>query len=224
MGKKGKNRMSDTIQNNDAPNGVMQGTAEVTTPPVTEMLQESAVVTTEVNTSLDTPIIAPVIAPVDEPIVSVDTTTSPTAQLDYSKLSTMGKIVLQSIEDYAIKMHPLKPIDVENGCRQQIGLFRALTQLLNNVNNDFPIVYGAVLARVHELRETVFHELYVFRFFDNMQLSEKERKQFQRLLNLIKVTADPKSRQVTLKQVDMGKTMEFFTEAVKQKIFAFYGK
>jgi hypothetical protein len=59
---------------------------------------------------------------------------------------------------------------------------------------------------------------------ETITLPERDRKSFQRLLNLIKQTSDGQSREAALRQIDLNKTLEFFSEESRQKVFAFYGK
>lgn len=249
MGKKdrGNLKMNDqttttsaapTAPETSAPQGVVNG---VTTPETTSadnVTEKNAalppeiapapttVVPPEILNPVQTPV-KPQAAPVVTPPPVVQQTkpvvdTAPAQAPDLSKISTTAKLALMNIDEYIANMQPSKPITVENGCKNQVTLFRSITQILNHLNEDFNVVYSEMLRKVHEHSNGVFYDANVFRFFDNISLNEKERKQFQRLLNLLKLTADPKSRQVALKQVDLGKTLEFFPESVKQKILTFY--
>jgi len=138
--------------------------------------------------------------------------------------STTGKILYQSVVDYTLKMAPKMPLDPVVGARHQVGLYRAISSMINDLDEDFNAVFGALLKLVNTHSAGVFHETHAFRFMETITLPERDRKSFQRLLNLIKQTSDGQSREAALRQIDLNKTLEFFSEESRQKVFAFYGK
>lgn len=142
-----------------------------------------------------------------------------------SEASTVGKMVLDQIEQYIDVMAPKKPQDPKSGVRWQVMLYRALTTAVNKLDDDFFLVWGTILKVFHSLKDDVFHEAYVFRFMEHVALPAEDQKGFQRLLNLIKTTAEPQGRNAALKQVDFAKTLEFgVTEQGRQKLLNFYNK
>lgn len=140
------------------------------------------------------------------------------------EISVLGKIAYQNLVDYSVNMAARKSLTVEDGVRQQVQLFRTLNNIINNLEADFNTVYASVLQLFNEHKDGAFHECRVFRFFDVMPLTKEERASFQRLLNLLKLTADPKGRKLALKQVSLSTTLEFIAEKGKQKVVAFYSK
>ena len=177
----------------------------------------------------DTPVVAPTPEPqisttIPDVVVPVITPTPvsaiPTNTIENA--SILGKILYQNVVDYIAAMAPRKPVLVSDGVRSQVQLFRSLTNIINNLESDFNVVFGSVLQLFNEHSEGSFHETRVFRFFDNIPLSKEESTSFQRLLNLIKVTADPKSRSTALKQVNIAASLEFVSEKGKQKVMAFF--
>jgi len=179
------------------------------------------------------PVVAPVVpepvAPVITPevlvppvvVVSpspVDTNTDPMATI-----SLVGKMAYQNILDYMVAMAPKKPIQIETGCRHQTRLYSSILSIINNLDSDFNTAYGALLKLVHDNRDGVFHETQIFRFMEHIALPANDRKAFTRLINLMKVTADPKGRELSLKQVSLKNSLEFgITESGLQRMMAFY--
>ena len=143
------------------------------------------------------------------------------AQVIGTGMSTMGTILLQQIEEYQNKMQPRKPVSRNDLSKNQIGLYRVITRILT-LDEDFNLVYTKLLEMFHEGRDGVFHETHVFRATEALELPENDRKQFLRLLNLIKFTADVKSRAIALKQIDFGRTLEFIPEIGRQKLLNYY--
>jgi hypothetical protein len=204
-----QDQVTNNVSDNEATAIIFSEENEKTQTEPTTPVEQPTITTAPVNTA------APV---VNQNVVNpADTTTN--------NISAAGKIALQNIEDYMEAMKPRKPVTVEAGARHQVALYRAMTSIINNLNEDFKIVYSMMLNMMHKERDGVFHETHIFRFMDNVNLPEKDRKAFQRLINLCKVTADPKGRELALKQVNMEATLEHgITEAGRQKILHFYGK
>lgn len=170
---------------------------------------------------------APTPAPAQAIAPSAVGLTDPIAILEnvLEGVSVSTKLSLQTMIDYILKMAPKKPIAVSDGVRQQVALYRAITNLINNAGEDFNKAFGAVLRAVHEGRNGVFHEIHLFRFMEHIDLPQQDRQAFARLLNLIKLTADPKARQIALKQVDLTGTLSHgISEAGRQRTFSFFGK
>ena len=141
----------------------------------------------------------------------------------------MDQHLARALEDYTEAMRPGKPITAENGAREQLKLWRAIQGVLTKNGSEFVkgwsdlLAYVAKHKRQDNGRDGVFGERYIYRFFDNVRLSSGERRNFERMLNLILTTADPRSRQLTLKQVDLKSTLAGMAdENVRQKVIGFY--
>lgn len=119
-----------------------------------------------------------------------------------------ASLALGEVQNYIAAMAPRKPISIEEGCRWQLVLYRAVTTIINRTEDDFKPAFTALLKLFEEHADAVFSETHVFRFFDNIQLPENDRKAFQRLVNLIKLLAPVKGRELALKQVDFSRSLE----------------
>ena len=167
----------------------------------------------------------------DTPTAAVQTAGKSTSSSAIANLEELAQSSSASVRAavsellvYIDTMAPKKPTPMPQQLQQQAALFHLLTRIPNTLGDDFQIVWKAVLAVFHELKDGVFHEAYVFRHFDNVSLSETQRKGFLGLLNLIKLTADPKGRQQALKQIDMSKALQFgLSEEGRNRIENFYG-
>jgi hypothetical protein len=140
-------------------------------------------------------------------------------------LGTFALSALGGVVDYIKTMHPRRPNTTTEVLQQQTALYRALTTLINKVEGEeFTRAWSWLLEQFVLYRQGVFAEKYVFRGFEDITLNEADRKAFQRLLNLVKATCDPRSRAVTLKQIDLTKTLELgVTEPGRQRVLQFYG-
>lgn len=127
------------------------------------------------------------------------------------------------IVEYIKKMNPKKPIEVSEGAKLQAALFRVIQSTINKEEKHFKQIFSAMLAIFLHEKNGVFHESCLFRFMDNVPLNGNEIKAFTRLLNLMKLTCSKESRAVTLKQVDIGKTLQYgLTDDGRRKLIDFY--
>lgn len=141
-----------------------------------------------------------------------------------STLSVNAKIIISQIESYMSDMKPGKPMSPEIGARNQVTLYRAILNTINNLESEFNEVFTYILKSFHEERKGVFSEIYVFRFMEHIAIHEAERRLFQRLLNLIKITADPKGRELALRQIDLGKTVDGLSSIGQQRIMSYFNR
>lgn len=141
------------------------------------------------------------------------------------KVSTSGQLILSQLQDYIGAMHPRKPQTSTTINAHQVRLFRLIQNTINNLDEDFRPVFGHILVTFDALKDSVFHEAAVFRHMDNITLSSTDRTAFERLLNLIKMTADVKGRELAARQVNFTKSLEAgITPAGREKILRFFGK
>lgn len=122
------------------------------------------------------------------------------------KVGVNGKTVLFTLQSYMQDMKPGKPLDPTVGATHQANLFRALQQAINTVpDQDFDVVFPVILELFNREAKGVFQEEYVFRFLDVVKLSSDERASFQKVLNMLKLMADPRGRQIAKKQLNFSK-------------------
>lgn len=132
--------------------------------------------------------------------------------------------MIHNILDYMTKMKPRVPGTQDDQVRHQVSLFRSITGIINRAEDDFGRVWSALLGVVHEHRDGVFHERYVFRHTEHIPLGPNDRAAFTNVLNMMKLTADPQSRREALKQLDFGKaTQHGLNDAGRNRLGAFYG-
>ena len=171
------------------------------------------------------PPVAPVVAPIAPTINPLNIAPPVVTDATIEGASVIGNINYQNIIDYMGKMAPKVPVNKDDGSRNQVRLFKSLTTIINTLDTDFNLVFGSALKLFHENADGVFHETHVFRFMEHITLSDIERTAFQRILNLMKLTADPKGRAIAINQINMNATTEFcISEQGKQNLIKFFNK
>lgn len=133
--------------------------------------------------------------------------------------------LIGNLEAYMEKMKPGMPVAGNEGAATQLGFWLMIKNLLTNASEgQFRNLWSIVLAFFNEYQGSVFHEAYIYRFSEHWTQSKKELDTFHRILNLIKVSADPKTREQTKKQVDLEKVVHSLPGAASQRLLGFYSK
>lgn len=137
----------------------------------------------------------------------------------------LSMIIADELSTYAAKMAPNVPHSPEEGASAQVLLYRAIQKVLRLDGSNFTDEMDKLLAFVHEHRKTLFSEYNAFRHMETIALPPKERLSFTRLLNMLIVMADPAARQLSIRQVDITKTMELFNDPqAHQRILGYFGQ
>lgn len=132
-------------------------------------------------------------------------------------------VLVDNLDEYVKKMAPGVSHVGNEGAAQQVKLFRTIQTVLRQEGAQFTRMFSELLAVVHRHRDTVFHERYLYRYFDAMALTSQERRNFERVLNLLITTANPATRGKATKQVDIDATMTGFKNPeMHQRVVGFY--
>lgn len=136
-----------------------------------------------------------------------------------------GEIMVQeALERYAVAMAPGKPLSNEQGATLQVGLYRVLVNVLNRPGPEFVPLWTLILAFAHAHAKDVFNPRYLHRFWSYLKLTPNELRSFERILNLISVTANPQMRSLGIKQVDLKIVLKYLAHPnIVQNIRAYYG-
>lgn len=129
----------------------------------------------------------------------------------------------QRLNEYIAEMAPGKPVTVERGGQLQASLWAAIRFVLNKSGSDFVMLYAELLRIIAEHRRTVFHPKYVYRFMSTLPLSNPERKNFERVLNLLMMTCELSTRRYAFKQVDLKSSLAGFADHnILARVASFY--
>lgn len=130
---------------------------------------------------------------------------------------------IRRLKDYMRDMAARRPVSVQEGVKNQNMLYRTLQNTINKQGEYFQPLFTAVLRLFVEGKDGAFHESNVFRFMDNIDLPEQDRKAFMRLINLIKVLAPVAGRAQALKQVSFETSLRYgLTEEGRQRVISYF--
>lgn len=130
----------------------------------------------------------------------------------------------ERLDNYAAAMAPGKPItSPEEGAQQQTVLWNTIRWVLSKKEGDFVALWAELLKFVSEHRQGVFNERHIYRFHDHLtRLSPTDRRNYERMLNLILGTCDPQTRSIALKQINMTSTLKQLEPEVQMRVADFY--
>ena len=138
--------------------------------------------------------------------------------------TVVQKNLIAALDKYLEDMKPRKPVTETKGAETQYLFWKTLQAAIeNSTQEEFKSLWTIVLAYFQLFKDDAFNERYIYRFAEYWAANTDELSAFQRLINLIKLTADPKERAIGLKQVNVEKSLELiFSEQGRQKLLNFY--
>jgi len=137
------------------------------------------------------------------------------------------RAVIANFDDYLKTMALGIPIDPNDGVKKQFLLWNTIEMVLNRVSfGEFDTLWKIVLGYFHAHENGALHERAVYRFPEAWLYGQAELDTFHKMINLIKLTANPNARHSGLKQLDFNRTVAdpLLSEDAKARLAVFYGK
>lgn len=119
--------------------------------------------------------------------------------------------IINGFENYIAKMKPGIPFigKEKEGALLQYTFWKLLKYVIEGTSDtNFKKAWSLVLAYFHNDETGVFGERYVFRFAEYWNWSKDELDGFQRLVNLIRISANPETRSKIKSKVDVQRSVE----------------
>lgn len=133
------------------------------------------------------------------------------------------KQTIWRLDDYAAKMAPGLPQTEQTGTQNQLSLWHLLDATINLDQAEFKQCWGIILLYFKELKQSVFADQYVARFFNSIRLDETSSKAFQHLLDICTLTADAATRSKVMRQIDLNRALSIgVSDKAKANIISFY--
>lgn len=118
------------------------------------------------------------------------------------------QIEINRILMYIGRMAPTRPVDQKVALTEQVALYRAIQNIINRQDTYFTQLFTAALFLFKEESDGALGDRYRMRFMDNVILHAGDRKAFANITQMMHILADPASREITLKQVNMERALE----------------
>jgi hypothetical protein len=137
----------------------------------------------------------------------------------FSAGNAAGRVTRARLDEYVTAMDMGKPMDVPAGVRWQGTLYRMVVGTINRNDQFFRENFEDLLKLIQENPRGVFGPTAIFRFVDQLEMTLDDRKAFECLLHLLTMVADPRGRQVALKQIDVEMALRYgVTEQGRQRV------
>lgn len=109
---------------------------------------------------------------------------------------------------YLERMAPNRPVDVKVGVTEQVALYKSIQNIINRQDEYFTQLFSAVLFIFKNEAKGAMSDRYRMRFMDNITLGAGDRKAFANITQMLAILADPKSRDLAMKQINMERALE----------------
>jgi len=132
-------------------------------------------------------------------------------------------ILVERLDTYIYHMEPSKPIDPKEGGKYQKLLWQAISDVFKLPPEFFGPVYNELLYVVHQNRKGCFSKAYANRFYDYLDINSDAMKTMPRVINMLLATAEPGTRHLTARQMDLNRIMRYFKDqSAVEKLDSFY--
>lgn len=129
-----------------------------------------------------------------------------------------------NMEQYARNMGQGVAVDETGAAANQTSLYHTMTKLLRLEGRDFMDGWTMLLDFVNANRTTMFSEKQCFRGIRTMKLSDRERQNFEQLMNLVIRTANPNTRYAQVKDINFEVVLRGISdETIRQRVMSYYG-
>ena len=127
------------------------------------------------------------------------------------------------LNNYAEAMDKTKAINPEEGGRWQYSLFNTIKSILNVPDQEtFNKEWNTVLNYFNKNKDGIFNENFIFRFPQNWPGSPQEFTMHRRIVYTLIQTANPKTRNKVIADINMSMVTEGMTEKQRNHLNAFY--
>jgi hypothetical protein len=158
---------------------------------------------------------------------NLDTSTSDSFKSLIETLEVSGtdnqKVVIHGLKDYVSNMMPGIPMSAKQGLKNQKALWSLIMNVINNYDEDFRQNFNLILAFVHEYRNTVFHENYIYRFTEELSMDDNYNVMILRLIHILLETHDVQNRREKFNSISIDRSLAVgLSDAARSKLLNFY--
>jgi glucose/arabinose dehydrogenase len=136
-----------------------------------------------------------------------------------------NQIDINRIQIYLERMAPKRAADPRVGTQEQVALYRAIQNIINRQDEYFTQLFSALLFLFKtEGKAGALSDRFRMRFMDNIPLPAGDRKAFANITQMLHILADPKSRSLAMKQVNMERALENgLTAEGRDRVLNYFG-
>jgi len=137
-----------------------------------------------------------------------------------SNTSPIIAVIEDRLKGYIVTMTPGKTVSETEILKQQRVLWTGVFKAVLSISpQHFGEAWALVLRYVNAESKGCFDMAYRNRMVNEAIVDRNERRQFERLMHLACVTADPKARSLSLKQIDLGLVLATLNDERQRQLF-----
>lgn len=136
----------------------------------------------------------------------------------------MSNVIIKSnLDEYFKGMGPSRRVSEADAASYQTLMYNTLVRILAMRGREFTDSWGEVLDFVNANLKTMFDAGRAFRGIGQLNLSSRDRKNFEQLMNLLIKTANPATRYQQAKNTSFETVLrDMPSEEIRQQLLAFY--
>jgi hypothetical protein len=132
-------------------------------------------------------------------------------------------IIKQNLDEYLKGMGPGKRVSEADAAGYQTLMYNTLVRVLAMRGREFTDSWGEVLDFFNINLKSMFDAGRAFRGIGQLNLSSRDRKNFEQLMNLLIKTASPATRYQQAKNTSFETVLrDMPSEEIRQQLLAFY--
>lgn len=147
-----------------------------------------------------------------------------------SPIDALRAAINERLDNYIAAMDGTKAITLADVAQHQTNLWNLIKFVLSKSEQEFIQAYTVLLARIAQEREIAkkanrdgaFSSTRVMRGINQMNVGEKDRKAFTRIVHILVSTAPINTRTIMLRQIDFKQALSLFPGNVQEKVKAYY--
>jgi hypothetical protein len=171
---------------------------------------------------------APAAAPQEPVVIPAGRVLPPATLDDVDQLplscSPSSRLVIEELKHYIEKMSARVRMPVEEGGQMQMNLYHTLVQAINSKAEDFDAVFGLTMKLIRDNLKGAFSDENMHRYTPHVTMPSQRVAHFRHLLSTLTALADPASRQIALRQVNLAQTFHRapIREDARQRVLNYF--
>lgn len=139
--------------------------------------------------------------------------------------TSLEKMIVSSLIKYVESMHPGKMLSAQELNQNQLNLWR-LIRLAIESEKDFDSCYPLIIEFAREYKDAAFHDRYLYRGMENINMDKDNLTYFLGSLNVIKLAATSRNKREAMAQVDLSRVMneKIFSEEGRNRVIQYFSR
>ena len=159
----------------------------------------------------------------EEAFVKLDEYILNTTNAPITEHSVQVRNIYNRIKRYVEVMDLAKSTNSKDGASLQRDLYNTFIMALNVDARTSFMCLNIILFIYNHFSDSIFSESFAYRFIDRVELAQKQLKAFRYLMHLFIATANPGTRRINIRRVDLVLVAEELNiQLAKENLIRYY--